>query len=178
MAGLTITPVQRVALARRLNIDPHELDAGTLLRTAGELSDRAGRSFEESDPSGILKIAPLTTPVTAPATDGHKGDAMIDAAVARGKIQPEDRTAWSKRFQDDAEFTRELLDALPSNKVLADRAYAEDQRLNDLGDALDGYLGVAVEDRVARDFDEDAGLPDSERLYRWLADATNAPDAP
>ncbi|MDQ3671491.1 MAG: hypothetical protein M3364_03505 [Actinomycetota bacterium] len=69
MAGLTITPAQRVALARRLKMDPHDLDTDGLLRVAGELADRAGRSYaEDSDPTGILKLdrtVPMTTPVTA-----------------------------------------------------------------------------------------------------------------
>jgi len=172
MAGMTITGAQRVQLAERLNLDPQDLDTGGLLRVASELSNRAGRSFEESDLTGILKIAPLTTPVTVTTADGHRGEAEIDAAVAAGKIEPEDRTAWTKRFQDDAEFTRDLLDALPDDPARGARAYAQDGRLKSLGDQFDDLMGIAPDDRV-RDFDEDAGLPDSERLYRWLADATN-----
>ena len=172
---LTLSPDQRRTLAARLGVDSYDMDAARLVREAGDLADRAGRSYADSDQTGVLgleRTAPMTGARVTAMTS--VGEAAIDAAVGRGAIEQDDRPTWRRRFLEDAQFAQEVLAALPSNKALADRAYAEDQRLNDLGDALDGYMGVTAEDRVARDFDEDAGLPDSERLYRWLADSTNA----
>lgn len=43
-------------------------------------------------------------------------------------------------------------------------------RLLDLGRQLDAYTGVEQPDR---EFNESVGKTDSERLYDWLAEATN-----
>ena len=174
---LALSPDQRRALAARLDLNPWTLTPQRVVERIEELKTRS-RSFEESgDPTGVLRLdRSATTSTAGVTTTTGVGEAEIDAAVASGKIEPEDRSAWTKRFQDDAEFTRELLDALPDNSILADRAYAEDDRLRSLGDQFDTYLGIAPEDRV-RDY-EDAPLSESELLYQRLAEMTNAPDAP
>ena len=73
MPGMTITWDQRVALGRRLGIDPEDVDAGRVLREVGKLARRRERSYADTDPTRILKLDPdETRPIeTTVPTDGR-----------------------------------------------------------------------------------------------------------
>ena len=73
MPGVTITWDQRVALGRRLGIDPEDVDAGRVLREVGKLARRRERSYADTDPTRILKLDPdETRPIeTTVPTDGR-----------------------------------------------------------------------------------------------------------
>ena len=88
---------------------------------------------------------------------------------ARGAITLDECPAWARRLRADRPFAEEALDALPGNDALADRMFAEDAEIRSLKHQLDRAMGVS-EDRA---FDHSAGLTESERLYRQLAEATN-----
>jgi hypothetical protein len=136
--------------------------------------DQRERTFAE-DPSGILKTVelPFDTAPREMSADDDPGDVPIDAAVGRGAIPSSDREAWKRQYARAPEAVRDVLAGLPSDPRRAERAYEQDDRLRVLGDQFDRYMGVESE---AREFD-DASLSDDERLYKRLAELTNAPDA-
>ena len=100
-------------------------------------------------------------------------DAILDAAVARGAIGMNERSEWRNRMRRQPEMTAEILASLPGHDATADRAFSEDSRLRSMADQNDEMMGIREEDRV-REFPQDDALPESERLYRQLAKATNA----
>ena len=74
--------------------------------------------------------------------------------MGRGAITSSQREVWHRRYAQDSDLTREVLESLPGDAARADRAYAEDERLRALGDAFDSYMGVALEeDRADQDPD-------------------------
>ena len=80
------------------------------------------------------------------------------------------RDEWRSRLKREPELTREILDSFRGDGVLADRAFAQDKRLRSLGNQFDAYLGVTEDVRA---YDETAGLTESERLSKALAEMTN-----
>ena len=176
---VTLTAEQQRAFAEALGLDPWTM---TYERAAARIDEMqrqaAARSFDDdADPTGILKITPMPAerPVVAPTTN-QAGDPVIDAAIGAGKIEPSERPTWRRHFEEEPDLTREILDDLPGNADRTTKAFQEDRRLRSLGDQLDDLLGIAKEDRVVRNYDDDS-LSDSEQLYQRLADLTNAPDA-
>ena len=149
MAGVTFTWEERETLARKLGLDDgHDLTPDVLLRQAGKLAarQRAERSYADPDPSRVLKLD-RDMPVERRTVPTSAADALIDGAVADGRIEPSERGDWHRRYQTAPELTREVLDDLPSDPERGRRAFAEDPRLRSLADAFDAYMGVTPDDR-------------------------------
>jgi hypothetical protein len=161
MTALEFSWEQRQQLARRFGIDdPNDLDATTLVRRARELRDAAdrarARSFEDADldPTGILKLGPMTA--TRTATKTPVGYTEVLAAKADGRIEPSEGPKWFKLFEQDEHFARETLNALYPDPVRA-QAFEENPEIRNFADQLDSLTGVAPEDRV--EYAERAGNP-------------------
>jgi hypothetical protein len=82
----------------------------------------------------------------------------------------DDRFDWRNRLRAEQELAREILESLPGDREYAEKAALRDPRLAKLAHEWNSYMGVEEEVRA---FDDSAGLTDSERLYRKLAETTN-----
>ena len=134
-------------------------------RQAAKLGASAQRSFADAaDPTGILRLDDdrLGPAPRALAGGDDPADTVLDQAIGRGAISSDDRAAWLPRLRRSPEAVTEVLNSLPGDAALAERAYTEDSRLRSLGDAFDDYMGIREEDGVARDYavDDDTALGD------------------
>lgn len=128
------------------------------------------------DPTGFFRdvdvpIDPASERQMA-AREASEINAILLPHKARGAITESDVPKWTRWLGMNRAVAEEALSDLQDNDQLADRANAMDRDVIAFANRFDSYMGVADEDRV-REYDEDAALPESERMYRALARLTN-----
>lgn len=160
----TITEEQARALTEKLGLDPDEFDIDAVMLKAGDL-----RKLEEEGGDGgegeFIRIPKEEWErVVAAAEAGAKAekqlaeterDRFLEDAVKDGKLVPADLDDWKRRYDEQPEFTKEIVGALrPHTEFLREYGSDEDGRGTEseseraLGDAFDSYMGIAPEDRL------------------------------
>jgi hypothetical protein len=145
---MPITREEAMALAERVGLDKYETTAEQLVAAVSDLAarTRSKREFADDPTAEILRLdTTMPTEAVRGTTPDDPFERDLDAAVARGAVEMHDRPAWRTRYAKAPDLTVEILDALPGDPALADRAYAEDPRIRGLGDALDSCMGVESE---------------------------------
>jgi hypothetical protein len=77
-----------------------------------------------------------------------------------------DRDIWRDRLRREPELGREIIEDLPSNHALAEKAFVEDPRLRAMSDEWEDRCGIPREDREREFADEELSAAD--RAVRYL----------
>ena len=162
MTRMQTTPDPRRSLAVQLGMDEQTTTFAEFVAEIERLKALgAARSYDAVDHE-ILRLDRSVPASTAPRRERMTaGEALVDAAVARGAIETADRESWLIQYEADPAVVGEIVERLPSDPELGERQFASDPHLRDLARQLDDLLGVPEENRVRSYGEPDSdGLPD------------------
>jgi hypothetical protein len=127
---LTFTDEQAAAVREQLGIEADDLTPEALVDAATDRANElaeAKKTAEERKNEADTETAERLRKLEADAAEGKKAaerlfemerDTLLDEAIRVGKIDPAERESWQKRYERDAEMTREIVEDLKADETL------------------------------------------------------------